>query len=157
MELLEKTLILIRHAHRDTSERDLDNGLSKKGMIQARNLAKKFERLSVTEPVLLLSSPKLRCIQTLDPIAKLSQVPIEKNALLIEKDESERMSHLQARVDHFLNIWKKSKSPITLVCSHGDWLPLAFQGLLGIEAEFKKGSWAEISWNGFKPLLRFRN
>lgn len=157
MEIQDKTLILIRHAHRDTSQRELDNGLSKKGMIQARNLAKKYQRLSFLEPPVLLTSPKLRCIQTLEPIAEISQVPIEKNILLLEKDDYERMAHLQARVDQFLNGWKKSRHALTLVCSHGDWLPLAFQSLLGLEAEFKKGSWAEIIWTGKKPILRFRN
>lgn len=64
--------ILIRHAHRDTADRAQDNGLSKKGREQAKRLRKYFEeRFPEGEgDLVLVTSPKKRCVETIEPIAE---------------------------------------------------------------------------------------
>src|SRR5262245_33981006 len=72
--IMQKTLILIRHGHRDNSRRELDNGLTEKGQSQAKNIRRFFaERFSgdeIGKGLWLVSSPKVRCMETLQPTAK---------------------------------------------------------------------------------------
>ena len=151
-----KTLVLIRHAHRDNSVRSRDNGLSEKGREQARWLKKYFfRRFEGHEGVWLASSPKARCIQTLEPISKEGGFEVDLNPDLEEQGASESLTKFEARIHHFLEEWSHAPQPVTLVSSHGDWLPLAAHHLLGAEFDFKKGAWLELEWDGKVVLKSF--
>lgn len=136
--------VFIRHAHRDTSQRELDNGLSKKGMKQARALGRQFKKRFGKSPgkIRLVSSPKRRCIETIEPISKLTRQKIEISDLILEEQPGETQATLKKRVTRFLREFEGS-TPVVL-CSHGDWMPLALEELCGAHADLKKGSWAEI-------------
>ncbi|NJL24381.1 MAG: histidine phosphatase family protein [Calothrix sp. SM1_5_4] len=146
-----KTLILIRHAHRDTTRRELDNGLDEKGREQARFLKRFFsERFSVGEVnsgLWLVSSPKLRCVETLLPLARSLERPVDIHPELSEQAVKESRQSLERRVHAFLHEWTNSSIPLTLLCSHGDWLPVAVYHLLGLRQEFKKGA-VGSRWSG---------
>lgn len=145
---MNKTLVLIRHAHRDTSDRNQDNGLSGKGKDQAKFLKKFFSsRFNAEETkggVWLVSSPKKRCIETLEPIARHVNAEIDVHPELDEQGTGETMQAVEKRMRAFFHEWSRSSVQTTLICSHGDWLPMATQLLLGFPHEFKKGSWFEL-------------
>lgn len=144
---MSKTLVFIRHAHRDNTVRSKDNGLSDKGKSQARALKKFFaDRFDKPESLWLVSSPKKRCLETLAPISSIGRYEIDINPDLDEQAAGEDMVKFEQRMQHFLREWRQMPQEITLVCSHGDWLPLAVFHILGLKCDFKKGAWLELEW-----------
>jgi broad specificity phosphatase PhoE len=153
---MSKTLVLIRHAHRDNSVRSKDNGLTDKGKNQARALKKYFaSRFDRPGGVWLVSSPKKRCLETLGPISTAGNYEIDVNPDLDEQTSGETIQKFEGRVHHFLKEWQRMPQELTLVCSHGDWLPLAVFHLLGVRCDFKKGAWLELEWDGSAQLKWF--
>jgi broad specificity phosphatase PhoE len=156
---MTKTLVLCRHGHRDNSKRELDNGLDEKGRDQAKNIKKFFsERFSAEDHkrgIWFASSPKLRCMETLLPAAKVCDRTVDAHPALDEQGLKEPSSGLEKRVQLFLHEWKEAKAGITIVCSHGDWLPLATFQLLGIAQDFKKGAWLELEWGSGEAYLKW--
>ncbi len=148
---MRKQLIFVRHAHRDTSQRSLDNGLSEKGKRQARWI-KKFalSRFAPDEvkdlKATLLSSGKKRCLETLEPLAEAWKLKVEIKSELMEHSAQESHEAFKMRIEDFLSWWINSGPALLFVSSHGDWLPVACQRLLGIPVEMKKGAWLEIEW-----------
>lgn len=154
-----KTLILIRHAHRDTSERALDNGLSGKGREQAKAVRRffmsRFQPEDLKNGLWLVSSPKLRCVETVLPLAKALDRAVDSHPQLDEQGPKESFERMQERVQAFIHEWTRSPIPTAVVCSHGDWLPLALFHLLGLHLEPKKGSWMELEWSGGRANLKW--
>ena len=143
-----KTLVLIRHAHRNLDEPSKDNGLSDKGLEQVKKLAKFAKnRLEGTSPV-FMTSPKKRCIETISPVAKEmgSKSLVDIDLRLDEHGSTENSALYLARIEEFLDVWKYEGADVTVLCSHGDWIPLAIQKLTGVKTELKKGAWAEIEY-----------
>jgi len=143
-----KTLVLIRHAHRDTSDRDADDGLSDKGRAQALALAAHYrthyfetaEKLGVT----IRSSRRKRCVETVEPIARLHGRKVETFLPLLEQESGETELVFVERVLEFVRWWKEDAPNFVVACSHGDWLPLVTEKLIGRPMDFKKGALAEI-------------
>lgn len=151
---MNKTLVVIRHAHRDTSKgRDLNNGLSEKGRRQVRKVFDFFfNRFPEMEKPLLLSSNKKRCWETLEPLARKLERKLTSHPLLLERSEKESAAQFKARIKKFITECEKSTAPLTVICTHGDWIPVFFKTLLGTTIELKKGGWAEVEWTD-KPQL----
>lgn len=152
-----RQLIIIRHAHRDKPAplgRQADNGISKKGRVQARNVARLYKKLFGAQQAELLSSPKVRCVETLAPIAKKLKRKIAIDKALDEQLDGVSMEAYREMVGNFIKSWTKSKSPITIVCSHGDWIPIALDVLLGAGFELKKGGWIQFEYRQKKFDLR---
>ncbi len=145
---MSKTLVFIRHGHRDNTKRELDNGLSEKGQEQAKAIRRFFlDRFSSEEfkqGLWFVSSPKKRCVETLMPTAKGLEQAVDAHPDLDEQNSREGAAAFEMRISRFLGEWAKSKIALTVVCSHGDWLPMATQRLLGLDHEFKKGGWLEL-------------
>jgi 8-oxo-dGTP pyrophosphatase MutT (NUDIX family) len=129
-----------RHAHagdRSTWEGDdAERPLSDRGWEQARSISKRLRHLGITR---LISSPALRCIQTLEPLAKKLDLEIETHWSLAEgaspKATAALLSGLSGRR--------------SAVSSHGDVIPAALDHLatrgmqLHDRFDCKKGSvWA---------------
>jgi 8-oxo-dGTP diphosphatase len=108
------TLYLVRHAR--AGDRSSWNGddrhrpLSKRGRRQAKRLVALLGGHSVDR---LLTSPYVRCIQTLEPIAKNRGLKIEERAELEEN----------IPVDGALELVKKLAGSGAMFCSHGDIIP----------------------------------
>ncbi len=149
-----KRLVIVRHAHRDKPMGSaFDNGISKKGRKQAKAIVKLYRERFDDEMALIYSSPKLRCIETVEPLASKIASKIVPLDLLIESGPEEGPEDLVRRVRQFCTQWKKESSPIVIACSHGDWIPVFFQELVGTPIDLKKGAWAEIeSKNGETKL-----
>ena len=126
---MQKSLILIRHGHRDNSRRELDNGLDAKGKEQARAIKQffldRFEPNERQSGLWIVSSPKLRCVETLSPLTKALDRQLDQHPDLDEQSSREGLAEVKIRVQGFLNEWLRSKSGITVVCSHGDWSSVA--------------------------------
>jgi len=149
-----KTLVILRHAHRDKDlGREFDNGLSKKGQKQARLLAKFFKKRFLSSSanaqvsIKLISSPKKRCIETLEPIARLIQNEVE-----ISNQLNEGVNY-SLHVRSFIERLNGLEQDFVVICSHGDWIPLFFEKWIGISIHLNKGAWAEVEFeNGSREL-----
>lgn len=135
----DKKLILVRHAHRDTDiGRGTDNGLSEKGIKQADRILKYFKEWYEGESVQLLSSPKLRCQETLKPLASFLKQDLKV------REELDEGGQLYWKIKSFREFWQISKFDITVACTHGDWIPMAVEEYTGGRIFCKKGSLVEL-------------
>lgn len=141
---------MIRHAHRDTTNRALDNGLSEKGKKQAENLRSFYEKRIKDDSALkdahFISSPKKRCIETLAPLAELQRKTVEIKLELDEQRAAEKFEAFDLRIQRFAQWWVKESPEVLFASSHGDLLPLISYHLLGASIDFKKGAWLELEW-----------
>jgi 8-oxo-(d)GTP phosphatase len=128
---------LVRHAKAGDrnawSGDDLDRPLSKSGRRQAEALV----RLLSGRPIeRILSSPAVRCQQTVRPIADERGLPIERRDELFE---GAPLAGLVAFID---DAW----SVPTITCAHGDLIPAAVEqyerrgARIGADRGWKKGS-----------------
>ncbi len=151
MKKNNRSLIIIRHAHRDTADRALDNGLSAKGKSQVSGLVtlslKRFSE-ELRKDLDFFSSPKRRCTETLAPICAKQKAKLSLDSLLLECQPRESQAVYERRVRLWCDRWKKSGNLITVICSHGDWIPIAVRVLTGGEVTVKKGSWIEVRGEG---------
>lgn len=150
----DRTLIMVRHAHRDTTEgRERDNGLSERGREQSKALERFYRDRLAKQPVIFLSSPKVRCIETLLPLADRMKTEVQILDLLDEQHESDKA--YARRVEKFLRWWKQRAPELVVACSHGDWIPSFAQLTLGIDLELKKGGCMELESTGRSVKLRW--
>ena len=118
-------LFLVRHAKagkrskwledpandNDDRKRPLDD----KGILQAAALA---DRLTDFAPTLLLSSPFMRCIQTLEPLGSNISVIVTPDERLAEDNPFEPILELL-----------ESCPDNAVLCSHGDMIPMVTEAL----------------------------
>ena len=120
-------IYLVRHAkagNRSTwTEDDHIRPLSEPGRAQANALAQLLARLS---PTVLLSSPYLRCTQTLEPLAEATGLQIVIDERLTEESPLEKSLAVMDDV-----------ADNAVLCSHGDVIPDLVNGLIrrGMEVD----------------------
>jgi 8-oxo-dGTP diphosphatase len=107
-------ILLVRHAragqrHRWTGD-DRLRPLSKKGRVQAEALPALLEPWTAVGPPALVSSPWVRCLETLGPLSSVLGAPIQGDDVLGEG--------MGAKAVEALGRWV-SRTP-TILCSHGD-------------------------------------
>ena len=129
-------IFVVRHAKagsRSEWERpDDERPLSERGMIQAKTIA---ERLGAGGATGVVSSPYLRCVQTVQPLADLLGVPIEISDELAEGRSG----------DAALDLIRTAPDG-TVLCSHGDvlqdlvWLLAASGAPVDPRIPFQKGA-----------------
>lgn len=111
-------VLLVRHAKaKDRStwlEDDSSRPLSKAGLLQAQALG---DRLSPYRPVLVASSPALRCVQTVTPLAEALGASIEQIDQLGEMDWEGPGAALRVLRDF------AGRAASVVICSHGDVIP----------------------------------
>lgn len=112
-------LYLVRHAkageRRVWTGDDVDRPLSKKGWKQSELLAKRLTELAPTQ---LLSSPYVRCVQTLEPLAERLDTKVEIDHRLREEEPFEPVIELLAEAPGG-----------SVMCSHGDIIPAVVAAL----------------------------
>lgn len=116
--------------------------MSRKGRTQADRVDKHFRRVHEEGEPYLVSSPKRRCIETLEPLAQSHKSKIVISDLLQEQSESDRA--FRERLERFGRWWREEAPDLVVACSHGDWIPPALQMLTGVVTDLKKGGWAEV-------------
>jgi 8-oxo-dGTP diphosphatase len=130
-------LYLVRHAKAGNRERwkgdDRLRPLSKNGRRQADALVKVFEGRKVER---ILSSPFLRCVQTVEALAAERMLPVEEVEALGEGASLGEVLAVVAEVD----------GSAAVLCSHGDVIPtlvdhLVDEGMrIDGEPDWRKGS-----------------
>jgi 8-oxo-dGTP diphosphatase len=112
-------IFLVRHAkageRRVWEGNDEARPLSKHGWRQSEAIA---DRLSKKGATALISSPYVRCVQTLEPLAKLLGAEIETDRRLYEGEPFEPVLELLGEVENG-----------SVLCSHGDIVPEVVQAL----------------------------
>jgi len=129
-------IYLVRHAkageRRMWTGDDLERPLSKSGWKQAHALGKRLSKKGVGQ---LVSSPYVRCIQTLEPLAIAVGSTVETDDRLLEDAAFEGVLDLIAEVENG-----------AVLCSHGDVIPATVQALvrrgmqLKTEPDWRKAS-----------------
>lgn len=132
------TIYLIRHAKAESRERwesgDLERPLTKRGLEQSRLISSHLADLDGRHPSRVLSSPAVRCRQTVAPLAAASDLEVVETAWLSEGSKPdyafEQLRRLAARLDPPSGVG----GPIA-ACTHGDiiWGILERLGMLGVE------------------------
>lgn len=104
------TILIVRHANSTKRETftgdDLDRPLSELGFKQLAELSQILQAYGVREVV---SSPALRCVQTVEPYALFQNIPVKSNDLLLEDQPSFNRAA-------WINL-SKNNQPMA-VCSH---------------------------------------
>lgn len=133
-------LLLVRHADAGDPGRwqgaDADRPLSRRGRRRAEELARELGALPIAR---VLSSPALRCLETVRPLAAAAGVEVERHPALAEGSELDRTWALLEALE--------VGGHDVVVCSHGDVLPavldrLARRGIAvhGSDRHVTKGS-----------------
>lgn len=109
-------LLLVRHAHalsRSTWERDddVERPLSDKGRRQAELLA---PALAGYGPTRIVSSPAVRCLDTVAPLSASVGVPVEVDDRLAEAGSAKKAVDL---------VRSFAGGEVVVLCSHGDLIP----------------------------------
>jgi phosphohistidine phosphatase SixA len=132
----EPPVYLVRHAKAGDrsawTEDDRLRPLSKKGRRQAEALVRAFSGLEVGR---VLSSPSVRCEQTVRPLALDRGLPLELTEALAEG----------APLDGLLEIVTDLDDVALVACAHGDLIPamidhLSERGVAVDDGDTKKGS-----------------
>jgi broad specificity phosphatase PhoE len=140
-------IIFVRHAHRDTSERSMDNGLSEKGHRQAQELVAKYKAGDLPAGKTFWTSPKRRCIETLSPISTAAGCKARVELLLDEQQEKETHGQFRQRIKSLISKIDEAELPLFL-CSHGDLIPEAITALAGVFVDLRKGETAILEKRG---------
>ena len=130
-------LYLVRHAKAGNRSKwvgpDELRPLTKSGREQADRFAGELADEPVTR---ILSSPYVRCVQTVEPLARKRGVEVESVGALAEAGPFEPVLGLLTGLPDF-----------SVLCSHGDLIPdtlsaLTRRGMTVVgEPDFRKGSW----------------
>jgi broad specificity phosphatase PhoE len=119
-------VLLVRHAQAlprsDWDGRDRDRSLSTVGRRQSRKLVR---MLTDYKPSRVLSSPYVRCLDTVAPLADALGVQVEPEDALAEGSTSAA-----------LWLVRELAGEDVVLCSHGDVIPLV---LAELDAEFRLG------------------
>ena len=134
--MADPPVYLIRHAKAGDRERwsedDRLRPLSKTGRRQAEALVRAFRGLAVDR---ILSSPAVRCQQTVRPLALDRRLPLEPTEALFEG----------APLEGLLRLIDETGDAAVVACVHGDLIPAALDhvrsgGVPVGEGGTKKGS-----------------
>lgn len=107
------SLYLIRHAKAGSMSQwdglDFSRPLDEAGRLQAKALA---PVIAAVDPTRLVSSPFLRCVQTLDDLSALTGLPILADERLAQDSDVAAVIHLLEQAPEG-----------AVFCSHGDMIP----------------------------------
>ena len=114
---------VVRHAHAGDRSKwkgpDDLRPLSKKGRRQAGALVGLLAGEGVHRIHRILSSPSLRCVQTVDPLAAHLGLSVEVDDALAEG----------ASEDEVVDLVRKVAAENAALCTHGDVIPTLLEGL----------------------------
>lgn len=143
--LKHATTHLVRHGSAGDRHgwggRDQERPLTDKGLAQAEALAAELSEVGISR---LLSSPYLRCVQTLEPLAKRLGLVVETTDALAEG----------AGISSIARLLDEVAGTTTVLCSHGDVIPDTLSRLQGLGVRFlspyecKKGSTWVVGHDG---------
>lgn len=117
-------LVVVRHGTARSKHtwngRDQDRPLTSSGIRQATLVSARLARL---RPERLVSSPTLRCVETMTPLASSRHLPIERVKAL-GTDGGPRADHLLRRL-----LFDEADSSTIVVCTHREVIEEVLPGL----------------------------
>jgi broad specificity phosphatase PhoE len=116
-------IYLFRHADKERSSTN-NPPLSFQGLSQAKAIVKLVETGVLQKPEILMSSPKIRAIQTLTPLAETYQLRVKETEFLDERKHSESVDAFLNRVRSLLSRLE-SQPGVTYLVTHYDWIEAA--------------------------------
>lgn len=138
------TLFLVRHAKAGSRDKwdgpDDQRPLSKNGWKQAEAISKRLQKHHITT---LLSSPFVRCCQTLEPLGRALDLEVVPDARLAEGERVEDVLTMLAELPDG-----------SVLCTHGDILPDAIAALqrrgcrIDSEPDWRKGTVWKLERSG---------
>jgi len=142
------TVYLVRHASAGTRDdadpSDGDRILDATGHLQAERLAEWLRHEDIRQ---VLSSPLRRCVQTVEPLAKLLDLPVVADDRLAEGSDLGSSWALLEEV--------AATTGDVVVCSHGDVIPDLVRRLQGRGMQIpgksgcaKGSAWVLQHWDG---------
>lgn len=124
-------VLLVRHAHAGERGKwrgdDAKRPLDKRGRLQADALIPIVRRY---EPVRVLSSPAVRCVETVEPVAESLGLVVERVDDLAEGNSKEAIRMVKGL----------AKKAWVVLCSHGDVVPDVLDALTADGLE----GWREV-------------
>lgn len=135
-------VLLVRHARAGSRKHwegpDIERPLSKKGRRQAEGLVDMLTRYPIDA---LVSSPYVRCVQTIEPVAEKLKLRIEERSELAEGGP----------VDALLKLIRDAGGSTVVWCTHGDIVPAVLEAVrkedgvdLPDDPDYPKGSVWEL-------------
>jgi 8-oxo-(d)GTP phosphatase len=140
-EVAEAGALLVRHGtagnRKDWEGDDRLRPLDEKGFKQAEALAESLLHYPVKH---ILSSPYLRCVQTVEPLAQRLALEVRKVDALAEGASDEDVARLVRSLG----------GELAVLCTHGD----VSEGIVGADAPNRKGGFwlVKLTDEGVKPL-----
>lgn len=145
-------VLLVRHAHagqrKDSDGPDLTRPVSDRGARQAHELVR---LLTLFAPSRVMSAPALRCVQTVEPLARSLGLSVEVAPIFGEEEFAANSKPAAQLLTSALN----STQGVTVICSQGGVLPALIAGLPSAEAPeplapivAKAGVWALATTGG---------
>lgn len=143
-------LLVVRHASAGSRSRwagpDHLRPLDRKGHRQAEGLAAAWTGAKAPRIHKLLSSPYLRCVQTVEPLAGKVGLSVEEEPALAEGHEHEAIGLARRLLSSGKGPGPRAAGRMVVLCTHGDIVPAlldqaAADGVeLGGDARWAKGS-----------------
>jgi 8-oxo-dGTP diphosphatase len=137
------SVLLVRHARAGNRKYwkgpDIERPLSKKGRHQAEGLVDMLSRYRVKG---IYSSPYVRCVQTVEPLAEKLKLGVEQYLELTEGSPADEVVALLRQAGGKTEVW----------CTHGDIVPIVLDAIVeqdGVklkkrEKRYPKGSFWEL-------------
>lgn len=115
--------ILFRHATKERSF-DANPSLSAQGQAEAEELLLLVKNGALAKPTHIFCSPKKRTSETMLPLSRAMQVPIQVTEELDERRNHERVDDFLERIEAFLMPLQNAYAShdVIYICSHMDWL-----------------------------------
>jgi phosphohistidine phosphatase SixA len=145
----EMKLYVVRHGHAGSRSAwrgpDDDRPLSRRGHKQATGIAEHLSGVGVSR---LVSSPSVRCVQTLEPLAGMLGLRVDADDRLLEAAGGDQALVLAAELS--------KERTAAVICSHGDVIPDMLRILKAGTTRFKdpfiwpKGSIWVLTWDGVR-------
>ena len=132
------TLYLVRHGKARNRERwdtaDSERPLTKRGVEQSRVIAKHLVDLGGREPSRVLSSPAVRCRQTVGPLASACKLDVVETEWLDEGSDGDYAFEQLRKLTVRLAPSSGAGGPVA-ACTHGDviWTILERLARLGVD------------------------
>jgi 8-oxo-(d)GTP phosphatase len=130
-------LLIVRHGRAGDRSKwtgdDRDRPLDRRGRRQAKWLVEALAEFPIER---ILSSPFARCVQTVEPLAKARNLPVERVDALAE-----------GAAESGARLLREVAGTCAVLCTHGDVIARIVPGKLA-----KKGSVWVLSGDGLSPL-----
>jgi len=133
----------VRHARAGSRKHwkrpDIERPLSKKGQHQAEGLVDMLARYPIEK---ILSSPYVRCVQTVEPLAEKLKKQVEQQLELTEGSP----------IDEVVRLLRRSAGSTDVWCTHGDIVAIVLDAIVELdgvklkkaEKKYPKGSFWEL-------------